>query len=103
MLRNEWSRKPPAGRAAFALLTVTLLGPQAAFGYVGPGAGLSAIGSLLALLAAIVMMIVGFFWYPIKRLLGRTRQGARPEVTESRGTPGDGQTTGEQQGKPMSD
>jgi hypothetical protein len=37
--------------------------------YVGPGAGLSALGSLLALLAAVVVTIVGFLWYPLKRIL----------------------------------
>lgn len=37
--------------------------------YVGPGAGLSAIGSIIAFLAAIVLMVVGFLWYPIKRFI----------------------------------
>lgn len=39
-----------------------------ALAYVGPGAGLSAIGSLVALVAAIGLAVVGFVWYPIKRL-----------------------------------
>ena len=37
--------------------------------YIGPGSGLSAIGTFLALLAAIIVAIFGFIWYPIKRLL----------------------------------
>jgi len=37
--------------------------------YVGPGAGLSAIGSVLAFIGAIFLLIVGFLWYPIKRLI----------------------------------
>ena len=37
--------------------------------YVGPGAGLSAIGTIVAFVVAIVLMIVGFIWYPIKRLI----------------------------------
>ena len=46
-----------------ALLALAVLAlPTIAFAYVGPGAGLSAIGTVLAL-------IVGFIWYPIKRLL----------------------------------
>ena len=36
--------------------------------YIGPGAGLTAIGSLLALIAAIFFAVVGFLWYPIKRI-----------------------------------
>jgi hypothetical protein len=36
--------------------------------YIGPGAGLSAIGTFLALVAGIILAIFGFLWYPIKRL-----------------------------------
>jgi len=38
-----------------------------ALAYIGPGAGITVIGSALALLGAIVLLIVGFAWYPIKR------------------------------------
>lgn len=53
--------------------------------YVGPGAGLSAIGTILAFLAAIVLMIVGFLWYPIKRLIkGRKERNIQNQaLTES--------------------
>ena len=37
--------------------------------YVGPGGTLSAIGSFLALLAAVILGILGFVWYPLKRML----------------------------------
>ncbi len=47
------------------------LAPSLALAYVGPGAGLSAVGSLLSLLAAIGLAILGFIWYPIRRLLRR--------------------------------
>ncbi len=43
--------------------------PAIAFAYVGPGVGLSGIGTILALLAAVILGIFGFLWYPIKRLL----------------------------------
>ena len=46
--------------------------------YVGPGAGLSAIGSVLAFIGAIFLLIVGFLWYPIKRLIKRKN----PAVSE---------------------
>jgi len=36
---------------------------------VGPGAGLSAIGSLVALVLAVLVAIIGFLWYPLKRLM----------------------------------
>ena len=55
------------------------LAPSAAFAYVGPGSGITAIGAALALVGSIVLAIVGFVWYPLKRLLQsrrRTRQTA---------------------------
>ena len=53
--------------ALLVLAVLTL--PTIAFAYVGPGAGLSAIGTVLALIGAVLLGIVGFIWYPIKRLL----------------------------------
>ena len=50
--------------------------PDAAFAYVGPGAGLGAIGTLVALVTAVLLAIVGFVWYPIKRLLRQRRATA---------------------------
>ena len=43
--------------------------PSMAAAYIGPGLGMSAIGSFLALIGAVFLGIVGFVWYPIKRLL----------------------------------
>lgn len=57
---------------AFGLVLVALFARDAG-AYVGPGAGLSAIGTVIALLAAIVMAVIGFVWYPVKRLLKRFR------------------------------
>jgi hypothetical protein len=48
--------------------------PLPAAAYVGPGAGLSAIGSFLALLGAIAVTILGFVWYPLKRIFGKRRR-----------------------------
>jgi len=59
------------------MVVTTLLAPCLAHAYVGPGAGLSAIGSLLALVGATLLLIVGFVWYPIKRLL-KQRRGNQP-------------------------
>jgi len=59
-----------------------VLAPVHAHAYIGPGAGLSAIGSLLALIAAIMVGLVGFVWYPVKRALRLLRSKRR---TEGRG------------------
>lgn len=49
--------------------------PSLLLAYIGPGAGLSAIGAALAFVGAILLAVVGFIWYPIKRLLrARTRK-----------------------------
>lgn len=42
--------------------------------YVGPGAGISALGAVVSFLAAVLLLIVGFVWYPVKRLLRRRRK-----------------------------
>jgi hypothetical protein len=54
-----------------AAATTVLLAPLDAEAYIGPGAGLSAIASLLALIVAIFAALVGFVWFPVKRLLRR--------------------------------
>jgi hypothetical protein len=59
--------------AILGLLLTTVLLPVDAWAYIGPGAGLSAIGALLALLAVAVLAAVGFVWYPIKRLMRRRK------------------------------
>jgi hypothetical protein len=40
---------------------------------------LSAIGAFLAILAGIVVAIVGFIWYPIKRLIRSVKRAASRE------------------------
>jgi len=65
------------------LLSFSALGAIAfcstpALAYVGPGLGLTAIGSALALVAAALLAIVGFVWYPLKRLIGRGK--AKEEI-----------------------
>lgn len=72
---------------ALFVFSVAGLSATEALAYIGPGAGISAIGSLLALVAAIALAIVGFVWYPVKRLRRRMRQkAAQPAPTvETRG------------------
>jgi hypothetical protein len=60
----------------FAILAFALA-PTFALAYVGPGAGISALGSLFSLLAAVGLAIVGFIWYPIRRLLRRFGSGSK--------------------------
>lgn len=72
---------PPRRRPArWIVAALALTHAAGAAAYVGPGAGLTAIGSFLALLAAVVLGIVGFLWYPVKRLMRRLRAGRNPQV-----------------------
>jgi hypothetical protein len=69
------------GGPALAALTGALmlsLTPSLAFAYVGPGLGMSAFASAFSLLGAVLLGIVGFIWYPIKRLI-RVLRRSRPD------------------------
>ncbi|HET8705669.1 MAG TPA: hypothetical protein VFM46_05125 [Pseudomonadales bacterium] len=63
------------------LTCLSCLLPAIAQAYVGPGAGLSAIGSFLALILGLFVAILGFVWYPIKRLI-KGKKGATLENAE---------------------
>ena len=52
--------------------------PCVAEAYIGPGIGISAIGSFLAVLGATVLAVVGFIWFPLKRRFFRKK--VDPEV-----------------------
>jgi hypothetical protein len=70
-------------RLVFAfLLGLALTSPAAA--YVGPGAGLGTIGTVVALAAALLLLVVGFIWYPIRRLLRRGK-AARAATRDQQG------------------
>lgn len=56
-------------RIALILFAGAVLAPVTASAYVGPGAGLGAIGALLALIGTLLLAIVGFVWFPVKRML----------------------------------
>jgi len=74
-----------------ALVGIVLL-PSSGYAYLGPGGVITAIGAMLALLAAIVAAIFGFLWFPLKRLLIWVRNHRRsPDVPLP---PGTTETTG---------
>jgi hypothetical protein len=66
-------------RYGLGLVALAVLVPSVAQAYVGPGLGLGAIASVFAFLGAVVLGVVGFVWYPIKRLLRAFR---RPAATD---------------------
>jgi len=40
-----------------------------AYAYIGPGLGAGALATVLGVLLAILMLVVGIVWYPLKRLI----------------------------------
>lgn len=55
----------------FISILITMFTSTAVHAYIGPGAGLSAIGSILALICGLLLLVVGFLWYPLKRLFNK--------------------------------
>jgi len=54
---------------AISAVAFALLAPMTAYAYGGPGSGLSVIGTVLTFLAAMFFALVGFVWYPVKRVI----------------------------------
>lgn len=69
------------------LCIILLVSSFPAFAYIGPGSGLSALGTILAFLGTLLLLIVGFLWYPVKRLLkSRKKQQVSEETIEAENT-----------------
>lgn len=56
-------------RSLTVLSLCALAAPSSA--YVGPGAGLGFVGTLFGIVAALVLAMIGLFWYPLKRAFGK--------------------------------
>jgi hypothetical protein len=77
-------------RVVFLILAAVGLAAQPAAAYVGPGAGLSLIGSVVGLLAAIGTALGFVLFWPV-RALYRRMKGRRPGDVTAPGAPGAGQ------------
>lgn len=61
-------------------ISVGLAAP--AMAYVGPGAGITMLGALWAVIAAVVLAIGGIVLWPIRRLLRRSKTPAAVPAVE---------------------
>jgi hypothetical protein len=61
-----------------------VMAPGAAFAYVGPGAGLGMLGSLVAVLGAVLLAIAGLLVLPF-RMLAKRRREARAQKAAAAG------------------
>nr|WP_172300010.1 hypothetical protein [Pseudoruegeria sp. HB172150] len=43
--------------------------PLSAQAYVGPGIGIGSIAAALALVLGVLLLMAGFLWYPLKRMM----------------------------------
>ena len=69
-------------RVFFLALSATISLPSAAHAYVGPGAGLGAIALVVALVVGVLLLLVGFLWYPLKRLLRSKKAGSNTKCVQ---------------------
>lgn len=59
---------------------LTLLGlayPPTVLAYIGPGLAGGVLSAVLGVLGAILMLLVGVIWYPLKRVIRHFRFGGR--------------------------
>ncbi len=59
-----------------AFLLVLLLAATPAAAYMGPGAGLGMLGSVIAVLGAVLVAVFGIVVLPIRMILRRRRKAA---------------------------
>ena len=55
-------------------VAIACITARPASAYIGPGAGISAIGAVFAAIAGIIVAIFGFVWYPVRRILRKKKK-----------------------------
>ncbi|MCB1737732.1 MAG: hypothetical protein KDI42_06375 [Gammaproteobacteria bacterium] len=70
----------------FLILALMSLSP-AVNAYIGPGAGLGMIGSLIAVIVTLGLAIIGIILLPIKFLRARKRKHTAPPASDDKQTP----------------
>lgn len=60
-------------RYLFIFISTFLIYIGNAAAYVGPGLGLGAIGAFIGVVVAVLLAMIGLFWYPLKRLIRNIR------------------------------
>lgn len=67
---------------AAVTLAVFFMMPSLSMAYVGPGSGITVLGALWAVIAAIFMAIAGIFIWPIRRMMQK-RKISKGKETQS--------------------
>jgi hypothetical protein len=58
------------------MLMLVLLAPGTAAAYMGPGAGLGMLGSLIAVLAAVGIALLGIVLLPLRMIMKKRRKAS---------------------------
>ncbi|MDX1626360.1 MAG: hypothetical protein R3323_07590 [Wenzhouxiangellaceae bacterium] len=64
------------------LSAALLLLPAMAFGYIGPGSGISLLGGIWSVLVGIVLALAAILFFPIRLMIRRMRGKRRGEEAE---------------------
>jgi hypothetical protein len=57
-------------------LLIAIAAPGTAAAYMGPGAGLGMLGSLVAVVAAVALAVLGLVLLPVRMILKRRRKAS---------------------------
>jgi len=68
----------------FAALLGSICFVTPAEAYIGPGAGLGAIALTIALVVGVILLLAGFLWFPLKRLLRGRKEKPDGPSSDSR-------------------
>ena len=63
-----------------------LLCANSTLAYIGPGAGISVLGSLLGILVTIGLAMVAIIMWPIRKMMKKRKAAATAETTDSADT-----------------
>lgn len=63
---------------------LALIAPEQAHAYIGPGVGLGAVLVTVAFVLGFFLLLAGFVWYPIKRLMKSAKRAGAARETETR-------------------
>lgn len=81
-MRTRQRPRTSVAAAAAAAVAALVLVPEATVAYGGPGSVITGIGAFLAAVVAVAAAVVGFFWFPLKRLYQKLRGDDAPEDEE---------------------
>jgi uncharacterized membrane protein len=81
---GRWLARSDARRGAYLVLlplSTVLAWSEPALAYVGPGAGISMLGALGAVIVAILFALGGLIWWPVRTMRRRRKQAANAAAT----------------------